>query len=152
MGRNGEWLKFSDEIFYIFSAERGINKGTWNKKVPSTGSFTVDATKVYLTNKEDNTSYAVVVVNTEPIDTTGKSKLIVNMSVSGNLSSTSAFGLTDSATNTTYNSAVATKKLANGTLEFDVSTLNGIFYFKAWINSTGSAYTATCSITEIKVV
>jgi hypothetical protein len=74
------------------------------------------------------------------------------MSVTGNLSATSAFGLTDSATNTTYNSAVVTKKLETGTLELDVSSLNGIHYFKVWLNSTGSSYTATCSITEIKVM
>lgn len=151
----GDWKKFSDEVFYLFSAEKGINEGTWNKKTLSSdiGTFSVDSQKVYLYSKEDNTAYAMVAVNDEPINTAGKSKLIVSMSVSGNVSSTSAFGLSTSPTNTTCNSAmVATKKLDNGDLELDIATLNEICYFKVWLNSTGSAYTATCTITEIKTV
>lgn len=153
LSKNGEFVQFPEEVFYLFSAERGINKGTWNKKTLSSdfGTFSVNSQKVYLYSKEDNTSYAMVAVNDEPINTAGKSKLIVSMSVSGNMSSTSAFGLSTSPTNTTYNSAmVATKKLANGDLELELTMEPGIYYFKVWLNSTSSAYTATCTITEIK--
>lgn len=152
----GDWKKFSDEVFYLFSAEKGINEGTWNKKTLASnlGTFSVDSKKVYLYSKEDNTASSIVAVNDEPINTAGKSKLIVSMSVSGNVSSTSAFGLSTSPTNTAYNSAmVATKTLANGDVELDIpSTLNETCYFKVWLNSTSSAYTATCTITEIKTV
>jgi hypothetical protein len=144
--QNGSWV---DWVFYLFSAEKGINKGSWNKAVESNGSFSVSDSAITISNSSNGSAWASV-INTEPIDTTGKTWLIVRMTTTGSVHSNTGFGLTSNPDNLKSTSVDVYGSLSTGDIKVNIANLSGVYYFKIWIFKADSGSTPTCTITEIR--
>ena len=135
----------------LFSAEKSVNKGIWAKSVASTGSFSVGNDKIYLSNSSNNGNYPVCVVNDTPITGDGKT-IIVTAEAYNVMAAASYVGLTNNKNDLDRLSYVSKTTMGTGELKIQLPSDGGVYYFKAVIFRADSpAYTATCSITEIRI-